>query len=157
MQRGSLSATGMTGCVAMVIINRGSDFWWLWQGGTVKTNQEVGVRYVGSDNTPYLLSKLPKGTKSTGEKREGRVKVELKTHQQTFGGGLVHFKIQTLTPGSSPPLPLPFSCLLAQCDIGQYSTSEKKVVLRQGWCGKRDWESSDKEGWRWTTEQDPTP
>lgn len=50
--------------VGMVIINRGPDFWWLWQAGTVltvKKNQEVGVGYVGSDNTPYLLFQAAKG------------------------------------------------------------------------------------------------
>ncbi len=57
-----MEASVPLGQLLMVIINRGSDFW--WQGGTVltvKKNQEVGVGYVGSDNTPYLLFQAAKG------------------------------------------------------------------------------------------------
>lgn len=51
------------------------------------------------------FSELPKGTKSTGEKREGRVKVEQNTHRHTLGR-LVHFKILPFDPWQFFPLSL---------------------------------------------------
>lgn len=69
------------------------------------------------------FSTLPKGTKSTGGKRGGSVKVEQNTHQHTHGG-LVLFKILPFDPWQFFS---PLSCLLAQCDIGHYSTLEERL------------------------------
>lgn len=74
------------------------------------------------------FSTLPKGTKSTGEKRGGSIKVEQNTHQHPLGG-LEILEILPFDPWYFFFFLffLPLSCLLAQCDIGQDSTLQERL------------------------------
>lgn len=84
----SRGATWVCVCVVVIIINGGCDFCCeRWGVGGGQQNQEVRVRYVNRDNTPYLLfPSCQRGLNPQGRTRGGSLKVEQNTHQRVLWG-----------------------------------------------------------------------